>query len=579
MHSRMTCPFRRRDDKIQDLYSQAVCGPCSGLRDLAKMLGFGSLRLYDIANTIRLARTARPARREPRYDRPHSNPTALTLSEPDGAQRALEGETGSFTPTPEMLSQSRSNYLESRLMAAQADDSLSFGRPRLDRMRSTIDQQLHRSGPRRISIVEVVDPTAPPDTMPSSPVSTSPLGLPAISSSSESRSRALRMLLPKFIYNSTDDLRLLRDSQQLAETRSVASPGALFVTSRKTGVLTEVFECHGFCYSTPVTVKISTYPVSHNESDRDGTSKPWIQLANTFKKDSINVSWARLCIQSHTLFLYCPLVPFSRMLKLRQSDFFLYADSGDILLEGSNLHTKSQYIQYKTCSICSHVSVIYKDPNTGIVYALTSRQWSRNVIKESGEDHSMLDLNTFARINGVQMHPLEEYLRIQRKRGIYFIYRKLRKGRRQLTPLDRTIVGTALFEWYEAHQGSKFPNPSEMRSRLKERSRMPENGWFTNKKKLLKTETYSSSQAVLEALQFAKVLDPDTSKEDAILSIPGYFEQKGIKFAPTLGPVAWSLEVLTLITGVSNTTLQRQADHGLGLRAPEIIRYVESGAV
>lgn len=541
------------------------------------MFGVHGLSGHQFASAFRSANS-----RELVVDATSSGETDFSLFADSHQHAYRSNEEQSFTPTRELLEQSRLNELESRLMASQSLHPSPPGRPRFDRMRSTIDQQIHRGTNRRTSVVEVVDQSAPPETMPSSPIFTEPASISSpLSRSADDRSRQLRMTRNKFVYSSTDDLRLEASHQQLVASRADASPGALYVTTRQAGVLSEVFECHGFCYSTPVNVRISTYPISEEDSDTPQKSqKPWITVSKALSKENLSKKWSKFCMQSHGVLLYCPLVPFHRMLKLRQSDFFLAVDSGDILLEGSSFHCKSQYIQYKTRSICSHVSVIYKDPNNGILYALTSRQWSRSLIKEVGEDNTIFDLNTFKRIDGVQMHPLDDYIRMQRKRGVYFICRRLQKGRRRPYRSERATIGNALYNWYEEHHGAKFPDPPEVRARLAAATCLEMKSDLSSKsRKLIESPTYSSSQVVLEAMQCANILDPRTSKERAIFSIPGYFEQKGVKFAPNQGNAAWNLEVLSLIVG-DTTTQQSNGTYGLGnLRAPEIVRYVESGAV
>lgn len=425
-----------------------------------------------------------------------------------------------FRPTPEQVEQSRLNQLESE----------SGFRRRLSSITAAIDQA--RQSIRRQS-VGVVSTTV-----------------------SDRRSRETRLLRPKFEYEQTDDQRIEDGKRVYAQMQAGSSPSALVVRSRQAGLMSEVEEWHGFCFDSPINVCIRTYPVYDSESvSVEPQVKATLRLKEALTQKTLKNKWAKVCITSHSSMFYSGPAPFDQMLRMKQRDFLHFADSGDILLEGTHSNCYGQYVQHKSDAITYHISVVYKDPRTNALYLLTSRKWSKHFKSNQQNFGKFLDFSTFRQIDGVQMHPLEDYIREKRQRGVYFIYRRLYRSNRKVTESERLEVGQQLFEWYSKEQTAsgvvrKFPQQEEMRNRLRFAAQLRKSGEPPKKiSTVLDSNAYSSSQVVTLALKHAGILADSINALGAALSMSREYEMKSIRYAPAEGSLTWSYYVLTLITG------------------------------
>ncbi|CCG83582.1 protein of unknown function [Taphrina deformans PYCC 5710] len=516
--------------------------------------------------------------------------------------------TTPFQPTAQQVEQSRLNALESAEMARWE----ATGMNRTNRVSRAINLITHhgsRAGirehtfgnrrpsltdsltriasntRRRQSVISIVR-DVPSNASLVQPVPRSIVHNPDITArqilltAASNRARELRMLAPKHNYSVLDDLRLELDALRLSEAAANSSPGALYVSSRQVGPTLEVAECHGFCYGAPVNVRICVFPVFDEEAA--GRKRPLvsrIRVAKTFNKETARNTWSRLCIETHSSVFLCPPVPTERMLKLNQSQFFISANSGDLLLEGSSFHGKSQYVQYKSNSITSHASVIYRDPLTGILYVLTSRKWSSDMKRLHARSHCFDDLSSFTLVDGVQIHPLEEYIREQRKRGFYFIVRRLQRPRKRLTQVERVSIGQGLLEWYTSNHSAPYPTTDEQRLRVVEKVRARAEKPLSKRGiKLMTATTFTSSQATMEALQHAGVLAAGISRKRTVLSSSGYFELRGIEFASTQGVQAFVYDSMSYITGsIHHSTLN--SSYIMAMTDTDNVRIIETGDV
>lgn len=531
--------------------------------------------------------------------------SGLPLGSAAPARVSLESDRSSteendtpFQPTAEQVEQSRLNELESAEMAAMEYSAQQHGR-RLSRIMHNINSG-HHEGARRTSLSNVLSrQTSNTQSRRPSAVSIVRVDLPRqmgaslarpllsgadmfsqqqIQSAADARAREMRLLRPKSLFSSQDNLRLALEAAQLQATLAGASASALYVSTRHVGPLTEVCECHGFCYSVPVNVRISSYPVFDGEAAGErqkGSGK--VKLKRVFSKEVIERKWSRICIESHAAIFLCPPVPRHRMLKLKQADLIGGANSGDLLLEGSLFDGSSQYIQYKSDAVTSHVSIVYRNPTSGLLYALTSRNWSKHFRNTESLSSSLLDLQTFQMIDGVQMHPLEEYISVQRKRGYYFVFRRLQRTRRRLHQTERLEIGEAIHDWYGQHQGTPCPGPVEARQRLKQRRKhVAGRELNARSKKIMALGNYSSSQACIEALQHAGIFSVNVPEAKKFLSTSSYFEMRQMDLVPSKCHRAFTYDSMALIIGDINYAGRRAY---VGLSDSSNVRIIESGAV
>lgn len=362
----------------------------------------------------------------------------------------------------------------------------------------------------------------------------------------------------KHEYSHRDVLRMHDDTTRVKILMESASPDALYVSARQHGQITRISECHGFCYNIPIDVRITTYPVPESDlkaidnQDTHAIEKP----ASSLDLQSLQISWSKLCIKTHGIMYYASSVPFRSMHMLKQSMYLLTADSGDVILEGSVVHCKSQYLQFKAVSLTSHVSVVYKDPRSGMLYVLTARKWSKST-RKSQMSKELTDLDSGELIDGVQLHPLEAYLRIKRESGHYFVCRTLKKGRAALNTRDREHIGESLLQWYESHRGAGFPNEAELCRRLKELARARLNEFLTEDGQTLlkRSETFSSAQVAIEALKHAGIMSPAISPAESFFATARHFEVRDMKTVPGLGEQAWSYGALTSLVGSFQTSI------------------------
>lgn len=507
-------------------------------------------------------------RRTWNYNSHFSSDCHVSLTELDQETTSIHGRSVHYVPTVEHLTQSMRNEAESQAIEPTTTTGTirRNSHPRITRMLHNLDQQTRQA--RRTSIV-LLEPAT--DTqMP-------PLSSSIMSTLEEDCARQARMLRHKHDYNSRDNLRLAHEAERLERTLRGASPSALYVFSRQIGHLTETCECHGFCYNIPVNVRISAYPID----DQDHKSPRNLRLFSprhiqyAFRKETLLDLWSRFCISSHSAIYFCPTVPFHRMLNIRLDEVLVTADSGDLLLEGSFMSDKQQYIQYKSTSLTAQVAVIYRCPETGVLYVLTSRKWPRSSYQGPGQS-GLHDLLTVHQKIGVQMCSLEAYLQSQRSMGIYYIYRRLSKKRRSPTQQERVNIGQQLYQWYVAHQEFGHPSATELRFRLKELNNLRAGRNMTKRGlKILESRHYTSSQTAMNALVASGVLCDAHTPSQLCFSAPGYFEMKNIRMASNTGSLVWNYEVMSVVSGIE----QSRSTNASNLIESSYVRMVDEGLV